>query len=86
LIRRRTKGQPIESLGTKLLWEREESLSEEIRLEWHEGKLVHQLGDVAGNLKIIMRLLSNWSRIKSGAVTKELETLRKRLEELSNQT
>jgi hypothetical protein len=67
----------------EIMWEREESLPEEICIAWQQGKPVQHLGDVAGNLQMVMRSLSNWSRKKFGAVTKELDMLRKNLEELS---
>jgi hypothetical protein len=46
-------------------------------------KQIHDLGDVVGNLKKVMACLTSWSRDKFGAVTRELEKLRKRLEELT---
>jgi hypothetical protein len=36
------------------MWECEPSLMDEIRTAWGEGHAVQSLGDVAGNLKIIM--------------------------------
>jgi hypothetical protein len=33
------------------MWERDETLPEEIRLAWAAVKQIHDLGDVVGNLK-----------------------------------
>jgi hypothetical protein len=77
---------PNRNTRYEIMWEREASLPEEIRLAWTAGKPVHHLGDIAGNLKGVMLSLRKWSKVKFGAVTKELETLRKRLEELSTQS
>jgi ElaB/YqjD/DUF883 family membrane-anchored ribosome-binding protein len=43
---------------------------------------VQNLGDIADNLKGIMKSLQRWSKEKFGAVTKELEQLMKKLENL----
>jgi hypothetical protein len=65
------------------MWEREPSLPKEIKSVWAAGNLVHHLGDVAKNLTGVMQSLKRQSKQKFGAVTKELEKLRKRLEELT---
>jgi hypothetical protein len=67
----------------EIMWEREPSLPKEIKLAWAAGNPVHHLGDVAKNLTGVMQSLKRWSKQKFGAVTKELEKLRKRLEELT---
>jgi hypothetical protein len=41
------------------------------------------MGDVDVNLTGVMQSLKKWSRQKFGAITRELEKLRKRLEELT---
>jgi DNA replication protein DnaC len=43
---------------------------------------VQNLGDIADNLKGIMKSLQRWSKEKFGAVTKELEQLMEKLENL----
>jgi septation ring formation regulator EzrA len=40
------------------------------------------LGDIAGKLKGVMSALKTWSHQKFSAVTRELETIRKKLEEI----
>jgi hypothetical protein len=67
----------------KIMWEREQSLPEEVLSAWIAGTQVHDLGDVARNLKKVMSCLMSWSREKFGAVSQELEKLRKGLEELA---
>jgi hypothetical protein len=64
----------------EIMWEREQYLPEEVRLVWTAWVQVHDLGDVAGNLKKVMSCLLRWSKEKFGAVSQELEKLRKRLE------
>jgi hypothetical protein len=59
-------------------------LPEEIRAAWHVEAAVHDLDDIVGNLKMVMSNLSRWSHEKFGAVTQELEKLRKRMEELTS--
>jgi hypothetical protein len=44
---------------------------------------VQNMGNIATNLKGVMRSLRSWSSEKFGAVTKELELIRKRLEVLN---
>jgi hypothetical protein len=67
------------------MWECEESLPAEIKSAWEAGAPVHDLGDLANALQRIMESLKRWSHEKFGAVTSELEKLRKRLEELNGQ-
>jgi hypothetical protein len=67
------------------MWEREPSLSDEIQLLWNEGAQVHDLGDISASLKQLGTSLRRWSHDKFGAVTKEIATLRERIEELSSQ-
>jgi hypothetical protein len=73
------------SLRYEIMWEREESLAQEIKASWERGGPVHQLGNVAGKLCEVMKTLQRWSFDKFGAVTKELEELKKKMEELSLQ-
>jgi hypothetical protein len=69
----------------EIMWERDDSLPDEIQMAWQGGKVVHHLGDVAANLSGVMRALNSWSKVKFGAITSELNKLKKRLEELSLQ-
>jgi hypothetical protein len=73
---------PSRAGGYEIMWEQEPSLPDEIKSSWIAGTLVHHLGDIAGNLTGIMQSLNRWSKQKFGAVTRKLEQLRKRLEEL----
>jgi hypothetical protein len=66
----------------EIMWERESSLAAEIGSAWSSGRQVTHLGDVVYNLKGVMNSLQWWSREKFGAVTKELERLREKLEHL----
>jgi hypothetical protein len=66
----------------EIMWERKESLPDEIKHAWETGIQAQHLGDIAGKLKGVMLALKAWSQEKFGAVTRELETLRKKLEEL----
>jgi hypothetical protein len=67
----------------EIMWEWEASLPEDIETAWRGGKPVQHLGDIADNLHGVMTTLKKWSKEKFGAVTQELETLWKRLEELN---
>jgi hypothetical protein len=65
------------------MWEREAPLPEEIQMAWRRGKPVQSLGDIVDNLHGVMTMLIKWSKEKIGAVTQELEALRKKLEEMN---
>jgi hypothetical protein len=69
----------------EIMWEREESLPDEIRRAWEAGAPVQTLGDVAGKLSGVMSSLRSWSKVNFGAVTSELEKIRAKMEELSRQ-
>jgi hypothetical protein len=60
----------------EIMWERDQSLPEEICAAWHACEAVHDLCDIVGNLKKVMTSLSRWSCEKFGAVTLELEKWR----------
>jgi hypothetical protein len=66
----------------EIMWEREELLPDEIKHAWETGIQARDLGDVAGKLRGVMSALKAWSREKFGAITSELEKLRRKLEEL----
>jgi hypothetical protein len=68
----------------KVMWEREETLSQEIQMAWDRGDTVPGLGDVACKLKNVMGSLRKWSMVKFGAVTKEIEVLKDKIEYLSS--
>jgi hypothetical protein len=53
----------------KIMWEREQSLPEEVWLAWTAWVSVHDLGDIAENLKSVMTSLMRWSREKFGSVS-----------------
>jgi hypothetical protein len=74
--------RPTRIARYEIMWERDQALPDEIRAAWHACTAVHDLGDIAGNLKKVMSNLSNWSHEKFGGVTHELEKHRKRMEEL----
>jgi hypothetical protein len=67
------------------MWEREESLPDEIRKAWELGESLHNLGDVVSRLRKVMSSLKRWSHEQFGAVTKELTSIRKKMEELETQ-
>jgi hypothetical protein len=77
--------RPTRFARYEIMWERDQALPDEIRAAWHACAMVHDLGDIAGNLKKLMSNLSNWSHEKFGGMTHELEKLRKRIEELTGQ-
>jgi hypothetical protein len=60
----------------EIMWEREESLPQEIKVAWEEGEPVQNLGDVGGRFRGVMKALRKWSLDKFGAVTKELDMLK----------
>jgi hypothetical protein len=66
----------------EIMWERESSLTDEIYSAWSSETTVQHLGDIAHNLRGVMKSLQSWSKEKFGAVTRELEQLRNKLEYL----
>jgi hypothetical protein len=67
----------------EIMWEREESLHEEIGKAWETAGQVQTLGDVSRALAKVKTSLKQWSLDKFGSVTKELKKLHDRMEELS---
>jgi hypothetical protein len=57
----------------EIMWEHEESLSEEITSSWHSAGQVQTLGDIACALRSVRSSLSPWSSKKFGSVMKEFE-------------
>ena len=66
----------------KIMWERLESLALEIKEAWCSAPNREGLGGIAKALVHVQRALRSWSNENFGAVTKELEGLRDRLETL----
>jgi hypothetical protein len=69
----------------EIMWEREPSFSSTVGEAWEEGNPVQDLGGFAGKLKRVIGSLTRWSKDKFGAMTRELEQLRSRLQELESQ-
>lgn len=65
----------------EIMWERLESLAEEIKMAWCTDPSREGLGGVVTALKHVQVALLSWSRNKFGRVTAELEELRVKLEE-----
>jgi hypothetical protein len=66
----------------EMMWEREESLYEEVKTTWEGGGAMQNLGDIRDTLKGVMISLKKWSQAKFGVVSKEINKIRKRMEEL----
>jgi hypothetical protein len=74
-----------QTMRYEVMWEREETLPQEIQRAWEQGEYVHGLGDVACRLKTVMASLRKWSMDKFGAVTKEIAVLKEKMEDLRSQ-
>jgi hypothetical protein len=48
----------------EIMWEREESLSGEIKTAWEDDESIQSVGDVAMNLGRVMTSLKRWSKEK----------------------
>jgi hypothetical protein len=66
----------------EIMWEREESLMEEIQLAWTKIRSKQDLEGVKDKLNETMATLQVWSNEKFGSVEKELKELRRKLEKL----
>jgi hypothetical protein len=66
----------------EIMWEHLESLAGEIKEAWCTVSSRGGLGGVAAALQRVQRALRTWSKQKFGSVTRDLELLRARLEEL----
>ena len=66
------------------MWERDPSLPERVESAWSEAGPKSHLGDIRKGLGKVMNSLQIWSKQKFGAVTRELEQSRSKLEELMN--
>jgi hypothetical protein len=77
--------KPQHTFRYEVMWEREQTLTEEIKSAWELGNSVNNLKDIAVSLQGVGRRLISWSKEKFGAVTKELARLRKQLEQLEAQ-
>jgi hypothetical protein len=73
------------SMGCKyeLLWEREASLPEEVELAWNSHARATDLGGINNKISATMTSLHSWSKEKFGSVSKELNQLHQKLEELN---
>jgi hypothetical protein len=69
----------------EVMWEREETLAQEVQMAWTQGEHMHGMGDVACRLKLVMASLRKWSMEKFGVVTKEIAVLKAKIAYLSNQ-
>ncbi|WVZ52433.1 hypothetical protein U9M48_003488 [Paspalum notatum var. saurae] len=66
----------------EIMWERDEFLGVEIEKAWARRNPGSDLGGLAENLKQVASALRIWSREKFGHVNKEIEKLRKELDDL----
>lgn len=66
----------------EIMWERLESLAEEIKTAWCTDPSREGLGGVVAALKHVRNALRSWSKKNFGAVTNELEKLRIKVEEV----
>jgi hypothetical protein len=60
----------------EMMWEREESLVEEINIAWNGHANASCLQDINLKLKATMTALNSWSSLKFGSVTKEINELK----------
>lgn len=64
------------------MWERLESLANEIKEAWYSTPDREGLGGVMATLNRVQRSLHSWSKKHFGSVSTELEQLRTQLEEV----
>jgi hypothetical protein len=69
----------------EIMWERQESLEEEIKEAWLAGLAKNDLGHISDALKHVMKNLKTWSHVKFGSVCKQLEAPRTQLTGLQRQ-
>jgi hypothetical protein len=85
-LKREENPQPRQRIFRyEIMWEREDSLPVEIQEAWQQDEEIQSLRDMAGRLKHVWTRLKRWSLDKFGVVTKELNALRTKVEELSSQ-
>jgi hypothetical protein len=70
----------------EIMWEREETLPEEIEKAWNAGAPIQHLGDIASTLGRAKVPLRSWSQKKFGVVTRESKCIRQRVEEIESQS
>lgn len=63
----------------EIMWEREESLPEEIKVAWEQGLDMSMLADVSERLARVMESLRSWSKEMFGAVNNEIKELKRTL-------
>jgi hypothetical protein len=68
------------------MWEREDSLQEEIVNAWESVGQMQSLGNITQALDIVRQSLKKWSMENFGFVTKELQKWMERIEALSAHT
>jgi hypothetical protein len=68
------------------MWERVETLSEEIKKVWCSMADRENLGGMVHALRNMQRALRQWTKDQFGAVSGELNDLRKQLEEVKSRT
>jgi hypothetical protein len=66
----------------EMMWEQEELLYEEVKMAWDGGGDMQNLGDIRDTLKSVMTSLKKWGQVKFGAVSKEINKIKRRMEEL----
>jgi hypothetical protein len=66
----------------EMMWERDSSLVDEINLAWVGHDCAQNLQGIRQKLSATMSCLKSGSRLKFGAVTKEINRLKKDLEKL----
>jgi hypothetical protein len=66
----------------EMMWERDESFVEEVNTTWESHTTALSLQQLHNKLKATMGCLSNWSCLKFGSVTKEINSLKSELQRL----
>jgi hypothetical protein len=72
-------------LRYEIMWERDASLMDEIKRAWESCMPATDLGDVNRTLHNVMGSLKRWSFDTFGAISKELDGTRAKIEDLSQQ-
>jgi hypothetical protein len=66
------------------MWEREPSLPAAVEEAWSRRIPVHDLGDITMSMQTVMSSLYDWKKKHFKSVPRELEKMRKELDELSS--
>jgi hypothetical protein len=75
-------GRPIRRY--EVMWEREPSLPAAVEEAWSRRVPVHDLGDITMSMQTVMSSLYDWKKKHFKSVPRELEKMRKELDELSS--